>query len=94
MMLFVRLVDTSTAIAATRSRKAKSAHLAELLADLEPAEVPVAVAYLGGDLPQGRIGLGYAAVYAIEAEAVDAPTLTVAAVDEAIASIAGKPKPS
>src|SRR5207253_8691417 len=44
------------------SRLAKVRALAECLRRLEPAEVPVAVAYLSGELPHPPIGVGWAAV--------------------------------
>ena len=62
-VLLAQLVATSAAVAATRSRKAKVMHLAEALSQLNAAEAPIAVAYLAGELPQGRVGVGYRAVY-------------------------------
>jgi len=87
-MRLAQLVDTSAAMAATRSRKKKAELLGELLANLAPNEIPVAVAYLGGDMPQGRIGLGYAAVYGAEADPAAAPSLEVLDVDAALTEIA------
>ncbi len=88
-MRLVRLVETSAALAATRSRKTKAALLGDLLTGLDAAEIPIAVAYLGGDMPQGRIGLGYAAVYGASADPADDPTLEVLDVDRALTDIAG-----
>ena len=62
-VLLAQLVATSAAVAATHSRKAKVTHLAEALSQLNAAEAPIAVAYLAGELPQGRVGVGYRAVY-------------------------------
>ena len=87
-MLFNRLVETSAAIAATRSRKQKAGHLGTLLPELRPEETHIAVAYLGGELPQGRIGLGYAAVYAAVPPPADEPSLHVLDVDRALSDIA------
>jgi ATP-dependent DNA ligase I len=56
------IVATSTAIGQTRSRKAKTELLASCLRRLEPKEVPIAVAYLSGTLPQGTIGVGWASL--------------------------------
>ena len=61
-MLLAELVATSTAVAATRSRKAKVAALAETLRGVEPAELEVVVSYLGGALRQRRTGLGWRGV--------------------------------
>jgi len=55
-----RLVRTSQKVSATRGRLAKRELLASLFAALSKAEFSLAVYYLTGALPQGRIGLGYA----------------------------------
>jgi ATP-dependent DNA ligase I len=56
------IVATSEAIGQTRSRKAKTELLASCLRRLQPKEVPIAVAYLSGRLPQGTIGVGWASL--------------------------------
>src|SRR5690606_35885649 len=56
------LVACSQAIAATRSRKAKVQGLAAFIRGLAADEAAVAVAFLSGVLPQGRVGLGPAAL--------------------------------
>lgn len=56
------LVRTSDEVAATRARNQKIAHLAELLSQLRPDEVPVAVAYLSGELPGGAVGIGWSSL--------------------------------
>ena len=53
------VVRTSAQVGATSSRLAKTAALAERLRSLEPDEVEIGIAYLSGDLPQGRLALGY-----------------------------------
>ncbi|MGZ6745671.1 MAG: ATP-dependent DNA ligase, partial [Nocardioides sp.] len=58
-MLLSHLVATSAAVAATRSRKAKVAALADLLSAAEPDERETVVSYLGGALRQRRTGLGW-----------------------------------
>src|SRR5690606_4623279 len=80
-MLLRDLVETSRRVTATASRLAKTAHLAELLRRADPAEARAAVAFLSGDLLQGRIGIGHAAVHAARPEAAETPALTVAEVD-------------
>ena len=50
-MLLAELARTSTDVAATGSRLAKRDALASSLEALRPGEVPVAVAYLSGELP-------------------------------------------
>jgi DNA ligase-1 len=81
-MLLSELVHTSQRVADTPRRLEKIAALAELLRRLAPAEVGIAVAYLVGETPQGRIGVGPAAVYAARpVEAASSPALTLPDVD-------------
>ena len=89
-MLLFDLVATSRRVAATRSRTEKVAALADLLRRLAPEEIETAAAFLSGQLRQGRIGLGPAAVRAAMAEtaAVASPALTLGEVDGAFAGIA------
>ena len=56
------IVSTSSSIGETRSRKAKTEIIASCLRRLRPEEVPLAVAYLSGRLPQGTIGVGWASL--------------------------------
>ena len=90
-MPFARLVETAEALAATRSRTAKTELLAALLRDLGPDEAEAAVGLLLGRLRQGSIGLGYRTVGAARgaAAAADEPTLTVGDVDAVLDAIAG-----
>src|SRR5690242_15129473 len=88
--LLADLVGASDAVAATSSRSQKIAILADLLRSLEPGEVPIAVGFLSGVPRQGRIGIGYAAVYRNASESPEpaaAPSLTIGDVDRAIDSI-------
>lgn len=52
------LVQASTRLSAERGRNAKVAIVAELLARLDPTEVRIGTAYIAGEIPQGRIGVG------------------------------------
>ena len=61
-MLLDEIARTSADVAATSSRLAKVARLADCLGHASPDEVAVAVAYLSGFLPQGTIGVGWAAL--------------------------------
>jgi DNA ligase-1 len=91
-MLLARLVAASDAIGATRSRKQKASLLAEVLTEMAPDDIPIAVGYLIGDMRQGRIGVGHRAVYDIDVDAANTPTLTVRDVDdtlEAVSQVAG-----
>ncbi len=93
-MKLEELVQASRSVAETAGRLEKIERLASLLARLEPREVEVAVAYLCGDVPQGRIGLGPAAVReAFSGTAAATAQLTVTEVDRAfsrIAAVSGK----
>jgi DNA ligase 1 len=88
---FARIVEVSAAVTAAAGRLEKTGLLAELLRSLAPDEVAIAVSYLSGDLPQGRIGIGPAAIRAAwpdAASAADAP-LAIHDVDDAFTRIAG-----
>jgi DNA ligase-1 len=89
-MLLADLVSTSRRVAATRSRTEKVAVLADLLRRLPPEEIEIAAAFLSGQLRQGRIGLGPAAVRAAwsETAAAPSPALTLPEADAAFSAIA------
>src|SRR5687767_4756128 len=80
------LTNVSAAVAATRSRKAKTEAIAALLAGAAPEEVAAAVAFLSGRLTQRQIGVGWAQLREPPAPAAE-PSLTVAEVDEAFGTI-------
>jgi DNA ligase 1 len=61
-MLLDQVVRTSATVAGSAGRLAKVAAIAELLREVESAELPVAVAFLSGELTQRQIGVGYAAL--------------------------------
>src|SRR5687767_12818019 len=83
------LVATSQRVGATSRRTAKIAELSECLRQLAEDEVVIATLYLSGELPQGRIGIGYAALReASAAAAIDVPQLTIRQVDEALTKFA------
>jgi ATP-dependent DNA ligase I len=91
-MHFAELVATSAAVAATRSRAEKIARLAELLARLAPDEVRAAVAFLSGELPNGRIGVGWSTVArAVDSASAASPSLAIADIerflDEVLATV-------
>src|SRR6266702_4394548 len=88
-MLLTELLAASERVAATRSRLAKIDALGECLRRLEASEIALGVAYLSGDIRQGKIGIGYASLEDALAEApASAPQLTLAQVDEALARLA------
>ena len=59
-MRLEEIARTSLKVADTSSRLAKIELIASCLRSLRPEEVPVAVAYLSGVLPQGTVGVGWA----------------------------------
>lgn len=83
-MLLLELVDTTEAVASTRSRLAKVDALAHLLRRLEPGEIPTAVGLLSAKPRQGRVGVGWSAVAAAKEEPAAEPTLTLADFDAAL----------
>jgi DNA ligase-1 len=68
---FAELAETSRAVAGMRRRLAKIERLADAIRRLAPEEVALGVACLAGELPAGRIGVGYAAVRAALADLPD-----------------------
>src|SRR3954470_22530818 len=86
MTLLADIVDASTAVAATSSRSAKTARIAELLRHVEPGEAAIAVAYLSGQLRQRQIGVGYASLRDLPAHASDS-ILTLLEVDSALEQV-------
>jgi DNA ligase 1 len=87
MTLLADVVAASAAVAATSSRSAKVATLAELLRALEPEEIPICVGFLSGVPRQGRVGIGYAAIRDAQGAPAQTASLTVAEVDQAIGEI-------
>ena len=89
MTMLAELVETSRVVAETPSRNAKIAELASFLSRLAPAEIAIGVAYLSGETPQGRSGIGYGLLRDARVDAVsDAPSLRLLDVDAALARIA------
>lgn len=82
------VVETHTSIAATRSRLKKSAALAALLRTATADELSILVPWLAGELRQGKIGVGYAAVAAaMQLPSSEASSWTVAEVDALLTAI-------
>ena len=91
-MLLDEIARTSEEVAGTSARNRKTALIADSLRALRPEEVPVAVAYLAGELPQGSVGVGWASLRSLPSPAPE-PTLELLDVDAAIgriASVSGK----
>lgn len=79
-MLLTRLAHVSREVAATAARSRKIALLAELFRDAEADDVPIAIPYLAGRLPQGRLGVGWKVLSRPVPPAAE-PSLTVREVD-------------
>ncbi|MBN2623936.1 MAG: ATP-dependent DNA ligase [Acidimicrobiales bacterium] len=87
--LLAAVVAATDEVVATRARSTKVAALAGLLAQLVGDELPVVVAMLTGTPRQGRIGIGWRTVAAVDVDPADTPTLTVLEVDRALDELAG-----
>jgi len=94
VVLLAVVVDTSAAVAATRSRKAKIEALAAVLTECEPDEVATVVCLLTGEPRQGRIGVGWSTLSsAREPGGGSGVGVTVAELDRALDEIAATAGP-
>ncbi|MGI9022162.1 MAG: ATP-dependent DNA ligase, partial [Acidimicrobiales bacterium] len=80
-MLLAEVVQTSHAVASTRARSAKVASLAALLRRLAPDEVEPAVCFLTGRPRQGKIGVGWATLGALDPPPATVPSVEVLEID-------------
>jgi DNA ligase-1 len=92
-MLFADMASASERVRATRSRKEKVAALAEALGAAGRDELPIVASYLSGDLPQGRLGVGWGVLSSVDAPAAAEPSLTVSDVDSALDEIGAQSGP-
>ena len=87
--LLAAVMAVSTHVGSTASRRAKIDALAQCLRTLAPEEIAIGVAYLSGETPQGRSGIGWATLRASRGNASkSAPELTLREVDARLAAIA------
>ncbi len=86
-MRLSELVETSARIAATSRRTEKSALLADLLRRLAGGEVAIAVSYLCGEPPQGKIGIAYRSLRDATGDAAAVPSLELLDVDRRLGEI-------
>ena len=83
------LAATSRDVREASRRLDKVGRLAGFLGRLGAEEIEIAVAFLCGALPQGRIGVGFSALSEVRSvPAASAPVLTLAAVDSAFENVA------
>ncbi|MCP2249805.1 DNA ligase-1 [Lentzea aerocolonigenes] len=87
-VLLSEVVDTSAAVAATRSRLAKVKALSALLRSASADVVIAVVSFLIGTPQQGRIGAGWRTVFDLSVPPAVAAGLTVEEVDAALAEVA------
>jgi DNA ligase-1 len=86
-MRLVDLARVSDAVAAVRSRREKVRLLAECVRELGADEREVAVGWLTGVTPGGKLNLGPAAVFAAKRPAAAEPTLTLADAAQRLAAL-------
>lgn len=87
-MMLSELVSAVDEVATTRSRLAKIDALARVLRRAEPREIVPLVGLLLASPRQGRLGVGWRTLTALEVEHADAGALTIADVDEALDALA------
>jgi DNA ligase-1 len=85
MVSLAELVEVSRDVKHTRSRKQKAQLLAAVFERLAPAEVPIVVRYLAGEIRQGKLGIARSDVHEAMAHPAEAePTLTALELDAAL----------
>jgi DNA ligase 1 len=87
-VLLADVVAASTAVASTRSRTAKAGAIADLLRRADPDELEPVTGWLAGEARQGRLGVGWRTLSRMVGNPAGTPSLTVAAVDEALTELA------
>ena len=87
MTKLAELVRVSNQVAATASRLAKIRALADFLRPLAREEIEIALPYLSGDIRQGKLTAGYAALQSARTGAAAAPVLTLGDVDAAFTKL-------
>ncbi|MGY1623832.1 ATP-dependent DNA ligase [Geodermatophilus sp. SYSU D00965] len=92
-MLFADVVAVSAAVAATRSRTAKAAAIADLLRRAHADDVAPVTAWLAGEPLQGRLGVGWRTLSRQAHDPAPQASLTVGAVDGALTELAATSGP-
>ncbi len=93
MTRFREVADALVTVASTTKRTVKRDALADLLGSIDPDEIEPVVGVLVGELRQGRIGVGWAAIRGLDVEPATEPTLTVGDVDGAVDTLAATTGP-
>lgn len=87
-MMLSQLVSSTEEVAATSSRLAKIDALARVLAQADPLEIAPLVGLLLATPRQGRLGVGWRGIAALDVSHAEASTLTITDVDEALDRLA------
>ena len=87
-MMLSELVTTAEQVAATSSRLAKIEALAQLLSSAGTDEIRPLIGLLLAAPRQGRLGVGWRTLAALESSHADAPTLTITEVDRELDALA------
>jgi DNA ligase-1 len=91
--LLAELVRVSGRVAGTSRRLAKTGFIAEFLRRLQPGEIEPGIAYLSGDIPQGRLAVGFATLQEASGTPASVAQLTLSQVDatfQALKAVKGK----
>jgi DNA ligase-1 len=89
MPLLANLVATSQRVASTSGRRSKVQELSSFLKTLPADEIEIAVNYLSGEIPQGKIGIAYKPLRtAAASEAAADAVLSLSEVDRTLGAIA------
>ncbi|WP_431073930.1 ATP-dependent DNA ligase [Microbacterium phyllosphaerae] len=86
-MLLSELVTTADTVTATSSRLAKIDALSQLLARADAEDVPALVGLLLAAPRQGRLGVGWRGISALDVQHADAPSLSISDVDDAFETL-------
>ncbi len=86
-MLLAEVVRTSEAVASTPARLAKVTSLADLLRRLAPDEVEAAVSFLIGRPRQGKVGIGWATLRAVDPPPAENPSIEILELDRAVTEL-------
>jgi DNA ligase-1 len=90
MTLLNDLAETSQRVSASSARSTKVRELAAFLRTLAADEIELAVHYLSGEIPQGRIGIGYSALRAAASSSpATRATLSLKELDRELTALAG-----
>lgn len=91
-MLLLAIAETSEQVAGASARRVKIDRLASCLHRLSPTELPVAVAYLSGELPHGSIGVGWRSLQDLP-DPAESPSVDLLEADGVLRAIQGATGP-